>query len=584
MTAPAAGEPPGAAANTAWAIALIDRLAEHGLRHAVISPGSRGTPLVLAADAHPDIATTVHIDERGAAFFAVGVARATQRPVAVITTSGTAVANLLPACAEAHNDNVPLVLLTADRPPRLRGSGANQTMDQVGVLSHFVRFEVDLQVPDPGQRAAMIGHVDEAMRQATAWPPGPVHLNQPFDKPLEPDATGRDAIVALRRQAPRRSPLRQPATPNGPVPDIDLQHLGPRGLIVCGPGTGAHLADRIVALGRRLGAPVAADALSGLRFGHETISAYDLFAGAPGPHGEKLDFVIQFGRTPTSNALRRYLAKQSCPRYRLDHSGRGWDDIGDVTFVTADPARWLDRLIETVPGAVDVGWTKKWRDLDEHARRIAARALQADPDVEAAWVPHVVKHARRLFVGNSLPVRDLDRFAAADHTIDVAANRGVSGIDGTIATAAGWAVGGRQQQLGAKRLDAVVAVIGDVAFQHDLGSLPLIPEHMRLVVIRNGGGRIFQHLPVNEATQGLGRDGTGTFDRLFLTPPQVDIEKACAAFGLDAVARPPSGLAEALRQEAQIIVVETDGVASAQWRQRVEQQVHQETARIVARP
>ncbi len=546
-----------------WTIALLDRLAEHGIREAVICPGSRSTPLSLAAEHHPDIRTHVQIDERGAAYFALGLARASGRPAVVITTSGTAVANLLPACIEAHQSNTPLLLLTADRPSELRNTGANQTMHQVGLFEAYTRRSVD--APHPGE-GDVIAVADAVVAAMTSWPPGPAHLNQPLREPLAPGSEDQAALATLSAQRPRTPapPLR--VGPNGPVPAIEPRMLGPRGMIVCGPGTG-DVGVSLERAAKALGAVVVADALSGVRFGTSAVCAYDATMDHPDVVALQPDWILQLGLSPTSKALRAYLAQQDAPRWKVDASGRDWNDIpGDVTILHCDPQHLLEQWVHPSPEApteTDPAWAAAWGSLDDLAKKHEKKMLKEDPDTEAAWVAPVVAATERLFIGNSMPVRDLDRSGRKDAPMEVFSNRGVSGIDGTIATAAGLA-----------RTAPLTAVIGDVAFQHDVGSLALMPPTMRLVVIDNGGGRIFHHLPVSQTTQ--------HFDRLFLTHPQVDILGACKAFRVTATETTPSKLAKALAGDAQVIVVKVAGQQSARQRQQLRIRIHHDVPAALA--
>ncbi len=533
-------------------ITLIDRLAHDGVRDAVICPGSRSTPLALVAEHHPDITSHVHIDERGAAFFALGIAKATGRPAMVITTSGTAVANLLPACIEAHQGNVPLLLLTADRPAELRDTGANQTMHQVGLFDAYTRYSCDAPHPGEGDHGAV---AQAALRAMQAWPPGPAHINQPLREPLAPDEDAKTRLAALSARTRSPAPTVMDTVRPGIAPEVGPQLAGPRGLIVCGPGSPDVAA--VMQAAQALGAVVIADALSGARFGQQALTAYDAYIDHEAVVRLAPDWILQLGHSPTSKALRTYLSKQAAPRWKIDASGRDWNDIpGNVMIFDCDAsallASWTAHAQRPEPDKV---WQTAWQRLEAAARDEARQMREDEPDVEAAWVPAVLAATRRLFIGNSMPVRDLDRYGHTQAAIEVYANRGVSGIDGTIATAAGIAQTGD-----------LLAVIGDVAFQHDVGSLALMPPSMRLVVIDNGGGHIFQHLPV--------RDATSHFERLFLTKPQVDIEGACAAFGKAFTTTTPEDLPEALSGDAQVIIVLADGEHSAQTRQHSRRRLH----------
>ncbi len=531
----------------ASAVAVLDDLVAAGIRDAVLCPGSRSTPLALALDAHPDIQLHIHIDERGAAFHALGTALGSGRPGLVVTTSGTAVSNLLPALTEAHQANVPLVALTADRPPRLRHTGANQTIEQPGIFEHVCRASIDLPVPEELVQLPPI-----VTRALATHPAGPVHINMPFEKPLEPTAEEHALLEALRGRTPKVRDAPSPARPEGRIPSISLGHLG-RGVIVCGPGTGASLAPWLRRLSDALEAPIIADALSGVRGILDAVTAADRFADHPDL--PKPDWVVQFGATPTSRTVARYIA-QAGTRLRFDWSGRGWDDLGECTMSKADPARWMERAIEQAhTPASGAAWRHAWHEMDA-----AVRPIQPAPDDEAAWVSSVLAgHPERLFVGNSMPVRDLERYGHPQTPMQVFGNRGASGIDGTIATACGIAHAG-----------PTTAVIGDLAFAHDQSSLLLWHEALRLIVIDNGGGRIFEHLPIAQATT--------RFEDLFATPQRLDIAKAARAAGVPVHRAEASKLS---RPKPGLTIVKTEP-GQAHRRQRLHRQAHEAAGAVLA--
>lgn len=529
--------------NIDHAMATIDALVEAGLRRAVICPGSRSTPFALVAQAHPDVQVTIGIDERSAGFFALGMAKASKSPTAIITTSGTAVANLLPAIVEAHQSNTPLIILSADRPPHQRGTGANQTIDQVGMFGGFVRASFDAALPPESAADS----ATQAWQSSTRWPPGPVHFNQPFAKPLEPTETEAAQLDALGRRAPR--PGAAPSTPTRRTLEHNLPGLAQgNGLVILGPQ--CDTAAWIV-LAQAGHVPILADALSGLRdAGPAVAGSYDGYIDAePVMDAMRPDWIVQDGMAPTSAALNRFLAQhKDVPRYRIDASGRGWNDVpGRVTMLAAG----AEAVAAAITAIASPRWLADWRALDQAARQLLDEAATS---LEAAWIAPVLAHGAPLFVGNSMPIRDVDRFAHG-LGVELYANRGASGIDGTIATAAGIAaIHGH-----------TVAVIGDVAFQHDIGSLAWLPSGLKLIVLDNGGGRIFQHLPI--ASQ------TPHFEALFLTKPQVDAVAAARAFGLRATSAELSELGQALHSGDQVIVVRTDGEHHATERQRLHARV-----------
>ena len=473
------------------------------VQHIAVCPGSRSTPLALAAAHHPDVTLHVILDERSAGFWAVGVARATGRPAAIITTSGTAVANLHPAVVEADMAALPMVLLSADRPAYVRGTGANQTIDQVGLFGRHVRAHADLDGDD----------VRPLLEAAVGPCPGPVHINVPFDEPLTPEGLLPEPVRgdAIERAKP---PASQPMALEG------------RGLIVAGPGpVTAEQAARIEAAARRLHAPILADPLGGV----DGLWCQDAVLLDPRPSLTP-DWIVQFGHTPVSKRLNAWI-RDHPGRHRIDPTGRRWDE-GDPAWMDGDPADVLDALSGGEP----------W---DAWHRTQAAMTSETPPEVEA--LRQAMGRPGAVFVGNSLPIRDVDRFLTRRRGVH--ANRGASGIDGNLATATGLNVAG-----------PVTAIVGDLTFQHDVGSLALIAERdVRVVVIRNGGGQIFRHLPIADATE--------HFERLFVTPQRFDIAAACTAFGLSHEVASPGDVRAAL-ERSRVVEVVVDGAVSAAERDR----------------
>lgn len=482
-------------------------------RHVAICPGSRSTPLALAADAHPDLETRVILDERAAGYWAVGVARATGRPGTVITTSGTAVANLFPAVVEAYQAALPLIALTADRPPRMRNTGANQTIDQRAIFGRYAG-EVRLRLP-PTDNEAVPFQMAEALEN---W--GPLHLNVPLDEPLlpsDPDAFARQEPVPLQSTAPTQRPC-------------ELPRQG-RSLIVVGP-TRLDRQDgrRIAQAASRFGIPVLADPMSRV----PGLGNYDAILSEP-PEGLTPDCILQIGAAPVSKNLGRWLLQHDTIRYRIDPTGRRWDE-GAPHWLDGDPVR-------TVEGLRGVQSWNAWQVADG-AAGVALAEHGCEEATAVVAVQASLGEEDRLFIGNSLPVRDLDRFGARpDDGPTVHANRGASGIDGNVATAVGLSAAG-----------PVTAIVGDLTFQHDLGSLALLAERdVRVVVIDNGGGGIFRHLPVAASSR---------FDDLFRTPQGLDLVGIARAAGLRAGRVEADDVVRALERH-QVVVVDADGAAGA---------------------
>lgn len=507
-----------AAGTLACAWALVDELVAGGVRHACLSPGSRSTPLALALARHPAIELHVHLDERSSAFVAIGIARSTRRPVVVATTSGTAVAELAPAVVEAWQARVPLVLLTADRPPRLRGTGANQTIDQVGIFGGHAAY-LEPPVAGPTRKAAWseAGRTAALVVRRTSTP---VHLNCPIEEPLVPSGE-----VALE---PSARPLDPPVEEAPSLGAADEERLGAevegaRGVVVVGGTWPVEPVGDLSCLAR-LGWPVLAEPISGLRRPGDALAAGQALIGDPGwTEAHPPEVVLQLGATPTTRATQAFVA------------GAARLLVADRTHPNPDPERratWrlradlpavlaaLERLVEERSPAPE-GWRATWAEADARARRALDRAMDGwdepfEPRVArdvAAWVPQ----GGTLFVGNSLPIRDLDLTMAPRTGLRVVANRGASGIDGLVSTAIGLAAAGRP----------VVGLLGDLSFVHDAGALlwngPRRGPDLVLVVLANGGGEIFSL---------LAHEALPEHEALFRTSHGLDLGAVCAAAGV----------------------------------------------------
>jgi 2-succinyl-5-enolpyruvyl-6-hydroxy-3-cyclohexene-1-carboxylate synthase len=499
------------------AAALLDGLAATGLVDVVISPGSRSTPLTLAAARCAALRTHVVADERSAAFFALGLARVSGRPPALIATSGSAPAHWLPAVIEACEDEQPLLLLSADRPPELLGCGANQATDQVQLFAAHARGlfalpadATDTHARDLGRRAAA----------ACLWPRrGPVHVNAAFREPL--------VAADASRCAPWKPDSASMHVPARVTPDLAAVAAaaarlgGRRGAILAGrlpPGDPASLA--LVSLARALDCAVIADPLSGLRAGQDPeariLCAADAFLrdpDAPVP-----DWLIRVGLPPVSRYVEQWAAR--CADTLLLAATPAWSDpMRNARMVLlGDPAATLSVLTAAITRAGLKAATWDALDLRDGAALQALADLEAPP-AEAALVRAIAESApdgSPVFVSNSLAVRDFDSFLPRRAaSLRLYANRGVSGIDGNLSTAAGVVTASGRPGL---------AVIGDLALFHDLNALSLCRERpLVVVVINNGGGAIFGQLP---------QAGLPEFDRLWLTPPSLDIGKAAALFDL----------------------------------------------------
>ena len=525
--------------------AFVDELVRGGACAAVTSPGSRSTPLVLALTRDGRLPCLSSIDERSAAFLALGMAKASGHPAVLACTSGTAAANYLPAVIEAHEARVPLVVLTADRPPELRDAGAGQTIDQIKLYGDATRWFAEVGVHDatPERLRWIRGLACRALSQATGVPAGPVHLNWPLREPLLPDgplpeeepggggrADGRPWTAVA---APLADPSSALAAPS------QLVTATTRGVVVLGrdetvPGGGwrspSPLAGAACAFAQATGWPLLADPLSGARTGPDAIAHFDAllrdedFAAAHRPA-----VVLRVGDLPTSKPLRAWLAGLDAIQLRLDPGG-SWQDPAQITDLVLPfpPAPALAALAsaarrhhEAAGTEPDRMWRDAWRAADDAAAAAIARTLGdglTEPRL-AAELGAALPPEATLFVAASMPIRDVETFfPAREAPVRVLANRGANGIDGTIATAYGVA---------AMSTGPTVALLGDVTLAHDIGSLLIgkrsgIP--LTIVLVDNDGGGIFDFLPVSGE-----RD---IYEAHVLTPAGLEAEKVADLYGL----------------------------------------------------
>jgi 2-succinyl-5-enolpyruvyl-6-hydroxy-3-cyclohexene-1-carboxylate synthase len=537
-------------ANTALASAFVEELARGGLRRAVVSPGSRSTPLATALWRQPGIEVSVILDERSAAFFALGAAQAGGDPVALLCTSGTAAANYHPAVCEADESAVPLVVLTADRPPELRGIGAGQTIDQIKLYGAAARWfcEAGVHEADDG---GLLHYRSLACRALAAARgevrPGPVHLNLPWREPLAPvpvegAVTASDPLALNGRGGrPLTAVTRVDVEPSAFLLEEVAGHIGDAisGVIVAGRQLDPELREPLAHLARASGFPILAEPTSQLRCGpHDrsrVVAAYDLllrdehFARSVVP-----DLVLRFGEMPTSKPLRAWLAASDASEIVVDPYG-GWNEPSNraAAILRADPTElasgWAARL-EKEPRAAP----EQWITAEEVAQLALDAALgdrggsvgngASGPITEPA-LHRALGQAHRdgdlVYTASSMPIRDQEAFlAGGDADAIFLCNRGANGIDGLLSSGIGAA-----RETGRP----TTIVTGDLGLLHDIGGLAALREvetPVRIVVIDNGGGGIFHFLPQEQAMAGE------EFEALLGTPRGVSVEKAAALFDL----------------------------------------------------
>ena len=509
--------------NATFCATLVDEWAGLSLTDAVVCPGSRSTPLAIALLNDPRICVHVHHDERSGSFMALGLARASQRPVLVLTTSGTAAAQLHAAVVEADLDHVSLIVATADRPPRLRGVGAPQTIDQIGLYTTATRLFIDADLPDPTNRSNWRGLARSVFEAATGPNPGPAHLNLPFDEPL--------LGVADALPAPLASAVEARVDDSGEATSIDTVAAAAitfpgHGVIVAGSGIDDPLA--VLALAGCLQWPVIADPRSGCRVIDPTVVAHaDALMREDGPHLDT-QMVLRFGSLPASKVVNQWIGSLSVEHVYVDATGAVNDPQGAVTHS-------LSMAASAFCAAVDGGsgdssndnrngdWLGLWRAADDAAERVMAEvlaenAIATEPGTARSVVASI-PDGGSLVVSSSMPVRDVEWYSPARDGLCVFSNRGANGIDGVVSTAVGVALAGRPTAL----------LIGDVAFLHDINGLLGADRRnidLCIVVIDNDGGGIFSFLP---QAQALAADD---FETLFGTPHGVDLAALAHAHGL----------------------------------------------------
>jgi 2-succinyl-5-enolpyruvyl-6-hydroxy-3-cyclohexene-1-carboxylate synthase len=505
--------------NTAFARAVVDEWARAGVSSASLAPGSRSAPLALALAADDRVRVHVHLDERSAAFFALGIAKASGRPAIVLCTSGTAAANFHPAVLEAHHSRSPLVVCTADRPPELRDTGAGQTVDQLDLYGRAVRWFREVGAPEdlPGAAASWRSVAARAAAEALGPPAGPVHLNLAFREPLTP--TGEPLVDAPGR--PDGRPWTAATRPARVPDDATVARLAgstrarPRGAVVAGWGSGAS-PDAVERFAAATGWPVLADPISGLRQGDHAISAYEALLRTPGfAARHRPDMVLRVGAAPTSKPLVAWL-DADVPQVLVDPDD-AWLDPGrtaaERVAVDADP------LLAALSGALTAGtgadeaWLRSWRAADRSARAALDDLLDEWQTPFEGRVARDVVDAlpagATLAVASSMPVRDVEAFARPRSGLRYIANRGVNGIDGFVSTVLGAATAAR---------GPTVALLGDLCFLHDANGLLGATSRgvdVTFVVLDNDGGGIFSFLPQADLPE--------HFELLFGTPHGIDL-------------------------------------------------------------
>jgi 2-succinyl-5-enolpyruvyl-6-hydroxy-3-cyclohexene-1-carboxylate synthase len=575
-------------ANTALASAFAEELARSGLRLAVISPGSRSTPLAVALWRQPEIEVSVIVDERSAGFFALGAAQASGEPAALLCTSGTALVNYHPAVVEADESAIPLLVLSADRPPELRGIGAGQTIDQIKSFGSSIRWfcEVGTHEADDGGLLHYRSVACRALSKARGEVrPGPVHLNLPWREPLAPipvevAVTATDPLALEGRdKRPLTAVTRLDLEPSVFLLDEMAGHIGDAisGVIVAGRQLDPELREPLAHLARVSGFPILADPTSQLRCGPQdrshVVAGYDLllrdehFARSVVP-----ELVLRFGEVPTSKPLRAWIAESGADEIVIDPFG-GWNEPSNraAAILRADPTElasgWATRL-EGLEGR-ERPLPDRWLAAEKAAQATLDQAFGGSDEITEPALHRALGAAYRdgdlVYTSSSMPIRDQESFVASSETdARFLSNRGANGIDGLVSSGIGAArASGRPTTI----------VTGDLGLLHDLGSLAALREvstPVRIVVIDNAGGGIFHFLPQETAL------AEEEFEALLGTPRGVDTAKAAALFDLphyrlESLAELP----EALAAGTGLIEVKTDRHANVEAHRQLTATVHQ---------
>jgi 2-succinyl-5-enolpyruvyl-6-hydroxy-3-cyclohexene-1-carboxylate synthase len=521
-------------ALTSYVAAFVDELASVKVKDVVISPGSRSTPLAILMAEHPDIHVHLNIDERSAGFFALGIAKAKKRPVALVCTSGTAAANYYPAIVEAYQSRVPLVVITADRPHELRDVGAPQVINQIHLYGQYAKWFVELAIPE--NTADMLRYIRTTAARAVSTsvtaPQGPVHLNFPLREPLVPNLSQEDLWSAGKRSKPAHIEVHsgELVCPPAVLEEVAMRvQQYERGIIVCGDYDDEEFAGAVVQLAEKLNYPILADPLSQLRSGKHSkqrvITAYDTFLkNEPLVPELKPDIVIRFGAMPVSKPLLLFLKQYEPKEMIVVDGGGGWREptLSATDMIQCEEKHFCRELCRLTGDSIrpSSDWLNKWRFVNEKTTELLKRLMDDEAISEGKVVTELaalLPDPSTLFVGNSMPIRDVDTFFSANEkSIRILANRGANGIDGVVSSA-----------LGVSTNDVpTVLLIGDLSFYHDLNGLLAAKMNeldLTIILVNNNGGGIFSFLPQSKEEK--------HFELLFGTPIDIEFEKVVEMYG-----------------------------------------------------
>lgn len=555
--------------NTYYVTNFVSELALNGLEDVVISPGSRSTPLALTFAEHPTIKEWIHFDERSAAFFALGLAKKKNKPVALVCTSGTAAANFYPAIVEAHYSRIPLIVLTADRPHELRDNGAPQSIDQIKMYQNYVKYFHEMAIPEASEKMIRYARrqASRAYTIANEANKGVVQLNFPFKDPLIPDLSLNQLWGEENKTVLTHVTSKEEVSAESIVSIVELIKDKKRGVIVCGEIKTEEERLAILKLANQLQVPILADVLSNLRKNEAVnefvISTYDtILKDDEVKESLRPEFIIRFGSMPVSKPYLQWITDFTPEIHIVVDEDLGFREPTGIetTVVYSEPVKFIEKILASKE-EFDFcqKWSRLWMRLDEEVRSILTTTNNELTEGTTALVlAEKSQNGDLIFVGNSMPIRDMDTFyLPAKTSVEIIANRGANGIDGVIATAIGVAATDQKLTL----------LIGDISFLHDYTSLFIARQYnipIRVVVVNNNGGGIFSFLPqANEKKH---------FEALFGTPFSPPIEELAIAVGGNYVQpKTVDELSEILAQpikQIEIVEVITDREENVSWHKR----------------
>ncbi len=562
--------------NTVWASILVETFQRLGLTTAILCPGSRSTPLTLAFATHPQIEAIPILDERSASFFALGQAKQTGKPVVLVCTSGTAGANFYPAIIEARESRVPLLILTADRPPELRDCHSGQTIDQIKLYGHYPNWQTELATPS--LEIGLLHYLRQTLIHAwekTLFPvPGPVHLNLPFRDPLAPLPEPKAANLAANFQTEEffaHLPLSSSSSSLPPSLPLPTWQNCPRGIIIAGvaqPQNPEQYCQAIAHLSKTLNWPVLAEGLSPLRnyaaLNPYLISSYDFILRNP-TLADKLtpEVSIQIGELPTSKTLRHWLEKTQPLTFLVTESDRNLDPLHGRTIPLRMAVATLATTLEPIQiNSSQTAYLQQWCNWESQVTEAVDRTMSSITDLsepKVSWlISQYLPPKTPLFIANSMPVRDIEYFWKPGNLhIRPLVNRGANGIDGTLSTALGMA----------HRHQSSVLLTGDLALLHDTNGFLIrqyFQGHLTILLINNNGGGIFGMLPIAKFDP--------PFTEFFATPQNINFSRLSACYdiehqGIDSWQQLQSLLNPLPSSGIRVIEVKSDRLLDAKWRQ-----------------